>query len=107
MTKLQSSQNFRAEIEFRLGKRKDRLIVDSFIRGYEITVLVELLHLLQTHHSSSIELTVFSSIELTIYQLRRSLPTMTRKSIGSLLARFGQVGVARHTIQFFIGILNL
>ncbi|KHG26376.1 mediator of rna polymerase ii transcription subunit 7 [Gossypium arboreum] len=45
--------------------------------------LVELLHLLRTHRSFS--------IELTIHQLRRSLPTMTRKSIGSLLARFGQV----------------
>ncbi|KHG29896.1 hypothetical protein F383_15677 [Gossypium arboreum] len=32
---------------------------------------------------------------------------MTQKSIGSLLARFGQVKVAHHTIQFLIGILNL
>ncbi|KHG21299.1 hypothetical protein F383_27382 [Gossypium arboreum] len=30
---------------------------------------------------SSIELTVFSSIELTVYQLRRSLLTITRKSM--------------------------
>ncbi|KHG25431.1 hypothetical protein F383_32341 [Gossypium arboreum] len=29
-----------------------------------------------------------SSMELTVYQLRRSLPTITRKSIGSLARSF-------------------